>query len=141
MVQLSYSMYIEETGESCVTLSTELGDFYGSAKLSPEDKEIASSFFGCEVAEMRAFIKYFKAKAKLIKRDIKTLKDFENVLTGMAGFDYKAKEYRQLRKQIHIKEGKYNKYLGYIDSLEKTIENKFNARMEIINRIKKGRTN
>ena len=57
-IQTKDTNYNAETGISTAWIATDLGDFYGEAKLAPEDKDIASSFAGCRYAEMRAIIKY-----------------------------------------------------------------------------------
>lgn len=73
-IKLDESYYDEESGYSYVLLRTDLGYFLGEAFLSDEDKDIASRYAGCNYAERRAVIKYYRYKVKLIERKLKNLK-------------------------------------------------------------------
>jgi hypothetical protein len=72
-VHLINSDYNEETGVSKVLIDTDLGSFYGFAKLHPEDSDYASKFTGCRYAEIRATIKYLKMKQKIALYGLKLL--------------------------------------------------------------------
>ena len=74
------SHYNSDLGHSIVTIKTKHGNFTGTSQLYDEDKGIASSFRGCQYAEMKAVRKAYKAEIKEIDLKIKTLKDFEKVL-------------------------------------------------------------
>ena len=53
-----YSYFFPDTGESVAALKNKDGLYIGSAKLHPDDKNTASQFAGCRLAEYRAWIKY-----------------------------------------------------------------------------------
>jgi hypothetical protein len=61
------SDYNAETGESVVTIHTEEGNFTGRARLHPADADNASRFFGCQIAEQRAAIKWHKAQLRILR--------------------------------------------------------------------------
>lgn len=72
-IHLIKADYNEETGVSTVMIDTDLGAFYGKAKLHDEDKDYASKYTGCRYAETRATIKYLKMKQKYILGQLKAL--------------------------------------------------------------------
>ena len=72
-VKTKSTSYDESTGISKAWIATDLGDFFGEAILSPEDKDIASSFAGCEYAEIRAILKYAKLKIRILKYQLEPL--------------------------------------------------------------------
>jgi hypothetical protein len=61
------SDYNAETGESVVTIHTEEGNFTGKARLHPADADNASRFFGCQIAEQRAAIKWHKTQLRILR--------------------------------------------------------------------------
>lgn len=76
--KLKETFYNEETGMSYAELHTELGVFFGTAQLAEEDKNTASKFFGCWLAEMSANYQYFREKRKRIKAQIAVLDELYN---------------------------------------------------------------
>ena len=74
MIKLIKSHYDKEDGMSFVKITTDLGCFDGYAFLNPEDKEIASKYLGCEIAELRAHIEYFKKRKYIINQRLTALK-------------------------------------------------------------------
>ena len=71
--KILYSNYDNNTGVSTVTIQTKYGIFTGTAKIHPDDKNYSSSFFGCELAELRAGIKNLKAKLKKVNYQLETI--------------------------------------------------------------------
>lgn len=71
--KILYSNYSTSTGVSTVTIQTKYGTFTGTAKIHPDDKDYSSSFFGCELAELRAGIKSLKAKLKKINYQLEAI--------------------------------------------------------------------
>lgn len=117
MIRLVYSNYNEETGVSCVTLRTPLGEFTGYTKVHPEDIAFASPITGCRFAEIKALIKYRKAKVNVITNEIKGLTDFKNVLTGLTVIDDNDTSLKYLRRQIDIKREERQCLLNSIEQL------------------------
>lgn len=103
------SYFDEEFGVSYVKINTSVGAFEGSAFLHPDDKEEYSSrFFGCQLAEIRALIKYYKALIRMKNDNIKIVKNIYNTLEQNKHFNSKYFYARQLRKQLEIL--KYEKF-------------------------------
>ena len=71
--KILYSNYNTSTGVSTVTIQTKYGTFTGTAKVHPDDKDYSSSFFGCELAELRAGIKSLKAKLKKVNYQLEAI--------------------------------------------------------------------
>lgn len=139
MIKLLNSVYDKEDGVSCVTIETEIGNFNGYAFLHPEDEMIKSSFLGCEIAEYRATIEYFKKKLRILNIEIKTLenlrKDFKNTYKE----DYhncEILERRMEQKLIQKKE-----YEMIIYSLKKSINLKVDNRIEVLKKFDKKKEN
>ena len=100
--RMLYSNYDQQDKFSYVLIRTKYGDFCGAARMHPEDEAYESSFFGCQIAEIKALIKAHRAKIKEIKIKIKALKDFEKVLQNLKDYNLNSVECKKLRKQIYI---------------------------------------
>lgn len=122
--KLKYAYFNEESGESFVIISTNLGNFDGSCKLHDEDKDIQSKFFGCRIAEMRAVAKYGKEKIKLLKNKVNTLKNLISELEKMNGYDKNSVEARFIRKQYFILQERLNRWNQNLINLQ---ENTYNS--------------
>lgn len=123
-----------ENGFSKVALSTDCGIFYGTAFLHKEDKDIASSFLGCEIAEYRATIAYFKEKLKRINIEILTLENLRQDFIKRYCENYH--ECELLEKRLKEKQTLKKEYKDNIKSLNKLIKNKIENRIIILNKIK-----
>ena len=118
-----YGYFDQETGKSTVALADKYGTYIGQAQLHPNDKENASKYAGCSIAERRAQIKALRNKRRRIKIKIKTikeiLKDVEN-------------------EKINIKLRYYTKELNNIneeiDQIRKNIQERIKIRNDIINK-------
>ena len=115
------SKYNKNLGFSIVTIKTKYGNFTGTSQLYDEDKEIASSFRGCQYAELKAIRKAYKAEIKEIDLKIKTLKDFEKVLKNMKEYNENSFEAKRLRKEIYLYQKKKAKIKETIDAITGTM--------------------
>jgi len=102
------SSYDEVTGISTVIMQ-HLGErFIGAAKIHPEEKEKASEFTGCRLAEIRAMIKGLKYEKNLIEEKIHIIqnfiKDCECYKNFEKGSDTSKVMYRQLNRYFRKKE-------------------------------------
>lgn len=97
-IKLIDSTYDEESGISCATISTDLGEFTGYAFLNPEDKEIASSYAGCNYAERRAVMYYYEKKLKILKNKIQVLNEVTERLENSDDCSVASYEFRLLQK-------------------------------------------
>lgn len=75
MIKLLNSYYDEMDGISEATIQTDLGNFIGYAFLNEEDRDKASTYLGCEIAEARAIINYKRQKLYRVNVEIELLKN------------------------------------------------------------------
>ena len=94
-------LFDETTGISTVTILTKIGEFTGTSKLHDEDKNISSSFAGCQYAEMRAVIKYMKRKMHDLDMQIKGLTDFQSSLKCRKDYNHISIENSKARRRIY----------------------------------------
>jgi hypothetical protein len=134
MFKLLESKYDKETGFSFVRISTDIGNFSGFAYLNPEDKNIASSYLGCEIAEIRACINYYERRKSILNTKLNALYDLKRKIRNNWQFDGEHFEYKILEKEIHQMEIQKNIYKDTIKSLRKTIDNMVDNRIEILKR-------
>lgn len=92
--------------------------YVGKCKLYDEDKETALRFKGYEIAENRAWIKYFKEQKKEIKLKKKTLEDFIGSFGSNCNYDATSYIARKLRKQIYL----YSKEISEIETAINELE-------------------
>ena len=97
-----------ETGESFVSLYTDMGIVTGTAKLHPDDAESKSNYFGCRIAENRAVMKYCRRRAEKARVEYQAVLTFFKSMEGTRTFSVDAFYVKQLlgamdRKQKEIK--------------------------------------
>ena len=132
MIKLAQADF--EDGFSCVSIDTDCGKFSGVANVHPEDINIQSSFIGCEIAEYRATIAYFKEKLKRLNIEIKTLENLRNDFIKTYKEQYH--ECVLLEKRLKQKQELKKEYKKNIQSLKDIIKNKVENRIIIVNKIK-----
>ena len=132
-IKMIKSNFDEITGISEVTIATDIGEFFGTSKLHDEDRNISSSFAGCQYAEMRAVIKYMKRKMHDLDMQIKGLTDFQSSLKCRKDYNHICVENSKARRRIYelnkqkeIWEKRmnslYEKMLRNMEQREKVIE-------------------
>lgn len=131
--KLINSNYDKNSGISIATIATNEGLFTGQSKLLDCDKDIESSFAGCEYAEIKAELKYLRYKRKLIKNQLKGLNDFYKNICKSKKFNEKGFEATRLRHRMEelanqikeltafIKTGEEN-FLKYVEQREKIVK-------------------
>lgn len=100
-IKMIKSNFDEITGISEVTIATDIGEFSGTSKLHDEDRNISSSFAGCQYAEMRAVIKYMKRKIHDLDMQIKGLIDFQSSLKCRKDYNHISIENSKARRRIY----------------------------------------
>ena len=100
-IKMIKSNFDEITGISEVTIATDIGEFSGTSKLHDEDRNISSSFAGCQYAEMRAVIKYMKRKIHDLDMQIKGLTDFQSSLKCRKDYNHISIENSKARRRIY----------------------------------------
>ena len=137
MIKFLESNYDKESGISMVKIATECGFFYGYAFLGPDDKEYESEFLGCEIAEMRAISDYYKRKVHFLKTRLLTLYDIARDIRHNSQFDSEHFEYQIIQKRIKQNEEQKKLYKEYISDIKEAIEYKHDARIELVEKLKK----
>ena len=100
-IKMIKSNFDEITGISEVTIATDIGEFSGTSKLHDEDRNISSSFAGCQYAETRAIIKYMKRKMHDLDMQIKGLTDFQSSLKCRKDYNHISIENSKARRRIY----------------------------------------
>ena len=128
MFKLVKSNYDKEDGISFVEIQTDYGNFCDYSFLNPEDKDVASSFLGCELAEYRATIQYFEKCLVRVNIQINCLEDLKTRLGHEEPtLEKRLKQYKDYKKEI----------TDNIKSLKEVINNKLENRLVIIDHMKK----
>lgn len=135
-IKMIKSNFDEITGISEVTIATDIGEFSGISKLHDEDRNISSSFAGCQYAEMKAIIKYMKYKVKIINERIKGLDNCRKTLENKKNYNHNSDENRTIRKQIYILNKQKQELKNKIFSLHNRMMRNMEQREKIINKIK-----
>lgn len=123
MLKLIKSNYDEESGISYVELNTDLGKFYGYAFLNKEeDADIASAYFGCELAEMDATLQYYNHKRFLLAQGLEALYRFRVDLKRNPQYNSESFEFELLEKRIKQKKNQKRLYDVMIKNLKNAIK-------------------
>ena len=137
MFKVKMANYDKESGVSIVTLATDLGEFTSVSRLHEDDRENASSFFGCEIAEMRALIAYSKRQKMITSQQYKAIKDMYKNLEQMKAFNKDSVEARKIRRKLYELHEEWAQWKKNINSLEANIYAKCVARETMMQNIKK----
>lgn len=137
MFKMKMSNYDKESGVSIVSLATDLGEFTGVSRLHEDDRENASSFFGCEIAELRALIAYSKRRKMIVAQQYKAIKDMYKNLEQMKAFNKESVEARKIRRKLYELSEEWNQWKDNINSLESEIVARCTARDAMLKNIKK----
>lgn len=119
--KLVYSHYDPKTKMSKVIINTKYGLFSDTSFLREEDKEIESTFRGCQYAEIKAIRKAHKAEIAEINIKIKALQDFEKILKNMKEYNEHSFEVKRLRKEIYILQRKKKQLKNLIAAMTDTL--------------------
>ena len=109
------SNFDRETRISKTTVTNNYGTFTGYATCHPDDN--ISSFFGCSLAEYRANLKAFREERKIIRFQIKALKEAYGMFANAKNFNANCNEARKMRKYIKMKEAKLTEVEDIISAL------------------------
>lgn len=131
--------YDEELGISRATLFVENNLFAGMTFLREEDADVASSFAGCQFAEIKAKIKYLKHLYKRENLKLQAIKNLYHQITQLKEFEYDehTRTCRHIRKQIHIKTQEVNNIKDYYEYLQKEYPNIVDKRLDKAREINK----
>lgn len=129
------SNFDETTGISEVTIATDIGEFSGISKLHDEDRNISSSFAGCQYAEMRAVIKYMKRKIHDLDMQIKGLTDFQSSLKCRKDYNHISIENSKARRRIYELNKQKEIWEKRINSLYERMLRNMEQREKVIEKI------
>lgn len=125
-MKLLYSYFFPTTGESTVALANRDGVYIGSAKLHPDDKNTASQFAGCRLAEYRAWLKYLHKERTRNKIQLKTIKNLnKDIQLNCSSIDPK------IQRRINLKIRDYNNKIQELTDNIKELQNKIKKDIEI----------
>lgn len=134
-IKMIKSNFDEITGISEVTIATDIGEFSGTSKLHDEDRNISSSFAGCQYAEMRAVIKYMKRKIHDLDMQIKGLTDFQSSLKCRKDYNHISIENSKARRRIYELNKQKEIWEKRINSLYERMLRNMEQREKIIEKI------
>ncbi len=125
-----------ENGISTVKLQTPLGVKTGTARLHADDAKFASSLVGCQYAEFRALIQYYKDKVKQLKVQLKAYITLKNDC-GCAGIDRSGEStYKILLTHINMTRKEIADYEAVIQAIEEQIATAITERDELHKKLK-----
>lgn len=134
-IKMIKSNFDEITGISEVTIATDIGEFSGTSKLHDEDRNISSSFAGCQYAEMRAVIKYMKRKIHDLDMQIKGLTDFQSSLKCRKDYNHISIENSKARRRIYELNKQKEIWEKRINSLHERMLRNMEQREKVIEKI------
>ena len=134
-IKMIKSNFDEITGISEVTIATDIGEFSGTSKLHDEDRNISSSFAGCQYAEMRAVIKYMKRKMHDLDMQIKGLTDFQSSLKCRKDYNHISIENSKARRRIYELNKQKEIWKKRINSLYERMLRNMEQREKVIEKI------
>ena len=105
----------KDTKVSEVILEHKGKQYSGHAICHPED--YWSNFFGCEIAELRAYIKVLKDKIKTKRTECETIKKFISTIASYKAFNCTSEVAKAMDKQMNIK---FKELDILLEKLEKT---------------------
>ena len=83
-------VYNEATHSYSVTIGTDIGQFSGTVMCRPEDYQFEASYFGYELAELKAMVQYARAKRDFYNAQIAALARFWREMSSTRTYDTNA---------------------------------------------------
>lgn len=124
-----YGYFDQNTGKSVVLLADRYGKYIGQAKLHPDDKNHASQYMGCALAQQRAWIKGLKKRGSRIKIKINTIKSI------IKDIELNIEDNKEIIKRLNIQLKNYNNQINDINNQIKEIEQNIKKRIQIREKI------
>lgn len=130
-----FSNYDKETGESVVTIATDIGEFTDYAYLHPEDKDIESNYAGCRYAEMRASIQYMKQKRRIAEYKLQELNKIYKDLSQRKNYNKDNIGMKVLEKEIYILEDEREFFKHNTETLIQRLNEAIDNRPDMVKKI------
>lgn len=125
-MKLLYSYFFPQTGESAVALANRDGVYIGSAKLHPDDKNSASQFAGCRLAECRAWLQYLHKQLSRQKLMLKTIQNLKKDIDLNSPYIDS-----QTQRRINLKLRDYSNNIQNLKDNIKQLEDKIKKDIQI----------
>ena len=137
MKQKTDYSYDEKTGKSTFSIYDNNITITASAQCAPEDKDIQSPFFGVDLAETRAWRKYYAyIRENRIKPQLNVLKQLYYTMKHSTQFNPKSYEAKMLFRQIKFQE----EDLAYIKQEIKDLKREEQYLLKQIEKAKRSRS-
>lgn len=133
------SSYNPKTGKSEVIMQHLGVKFKGTAQIHPDDKENASNFAGCYLAELRAKILALRYERYLAKKKSDDAIDFMKSCKNYANFDPESPTAKAMFRQINRRVKKVNDLTDQINDLLNEIDIAIKRRQIVLNAIKRNK--
>ena len=127
-----YGYFNQNTGKSVVALADKYGRYIGQAKLHPDDKNNASQYMGCALAQQRAWIKGLQTRRRIIKIKIQKINEIYKDLCEncqIAELNIQQKLYYKLKA--------YNDEIKELDQQIQEIKDDIKKRIQMRDKITK----
>ena len=131
------SYYDPILGGSFVQMQHLGKKFDGYANLHSEDKENASEYAGCTLAEFRATVKALKYERKIAKNKSDEALDFVKACEGYAKFDPESDTAKVMYRQLNRRIKRVNDLTDQINDLLEKIKTFGQRRQIILNALKR----
>lgn len=132
-----YGYFDQSTGESIVALADKYGTYIGQAKLHPDDKNNASEYMGCGIAQRRAWIKALQNRRRRAKIKLNTVKD----LMKDIHLNYQGLLHYGLKRRFNLKIRDYSNEIkdinNQIEQIKDDIKKRIKIRNDLIEKINK----
>lgn len=112
-----------DSGISTVTIDSKYGTFSGTCRCHDSDMPKASRFFGCKIAELRAYKKAMKSQLHDYKVEYKVMRSFVDTLSQMRNFDPKSAGYYHAKKSMRIIAAKIENQKKNLEAIDAYIKN------------------
>lgn len=130
--------YNDQTGESTVTLANKYGQYTGYAYLHPDDKESASEYAGCNLAQKRAWLDSMRKDRRRISFQLKAIQNlYKDIKQNVKDPDPKI--IKRFQIQIKLYKSALAEINGDIQELQNLIQKTIEIRDSILKRSKQNK--
>lgn len=134
-----YGYFHPQTGESVVALADKNGVYTGQARLHPDDKDYASEFAGCRLAERRAWIQYLRKECRRKQIMLNTIKDLMKDIDINCDCYIDPKVKRRFNLKLRDYSNEISEFKEAINTLQTETAKDIKFRDELIERTKKAK--
>lgn len=129
------SNFNAETGKSIVIFKHDNNTYIGTAQAAEEDMSHLNRFLGCNLAERRAWIKYFMDERRKYKNKLKAIQHLNKDIKNVCG-EIDPKIQRRINLCLRDYSAQINFFSEYITSLKKCNKEDTKVRDNLFNKIR-----